>query len=105
MLMRPIVASGVVIEDLDADLCLYRAEVDEALVLNETAADIWRLADGRVSVDEITNQLAAAYQTSVEAIGPDVVAAVSELADRGYLVEAAPAPDSTPPAMSGAPTD
>lgn len=103
--MRPIVAAGVVIEDLDADLCLYRAEVDEALVLNETAADICRLADGRVSVGEIIDQLAAAYQTSIDAIRPDVVAAVSELADRGYLVEAAPAPDGTPPALSGTSTD
>ena len=79
---RPV--DDVVTEDLGADICLYRATA-EVLVLNETAADIWRLCDGDSSVSEIVQTLADAYRTPVDAMQSDIDTVIADLVDRGYL--------------------
>jgi len=53
VLIFPVPADGVSVEDVDAEVCLYRSDIDEVLVLNQSAADVWRLADGSLSVDEL----------------------------------------------------
>jgi hypothetical protein len=88
---RPIPAPGVVVEDLDDDVCLYRSDIDEVLVLNQSAGDIWRLADGARSVDAIAIRLADVYRTDEATVRTDVQAVVADLVARGYLVEQ-PAP-------------
>jgi hypothetical protein len=84
---RPIPAPGVVVEDLDDDVCLYRSDIDEVLVLNRSAGDIWRLADGGRSVETIATRLADVYRTDHETVRTDVQAVVADLVARGYLVE------------------
>ena len=91
MLSRPIPAVGVVVEDLDDDVCLYRSDIDEVLVLNQSAGDIWRLADGDRSVEAIATRLADVYGTDEATVRTDVQAVVADLLARGYLVEQ-PAP-------------
>jgi hypothetical protein len=85
MVERPVPARGVVIEELDDEVCLYRPTDDEVLILNTSAADIWRLADGSSTADEIVELLAAAYQVSTEQIRSDVLSALADLTDRGFL--------------------
>jgi len=84
-------APGVVIEDLDDDVCLYRPDIDEVLVLNREAGDIWRLADGDLTVDEIAHRLAGAYQRTVGDLQSQVADVVDDLTARGYLVTHGPA--------------
>ncbi|MGI8665370.1 MAG: PqqD family protein [Jatrophihabitans sp.] len=82
----------VVVEDLDDDVCLYRPDIDEVVVLNATAGDVWRLADGQLSMDEVIQRLASAYQLSVESVRGDVESVFIDLLDRGYLVDAGDRP-------------
>jgi hypothetical protein len=82
---RPLPAAGVEVEDLDDDACLYRPDIDEVLVLNRSAADVWRLADGTRTADEISDMLARAYQTNPDDVRPDVESVLGDLSVRGYL--------------------
>jgi hypothetical protein len=92
MLNRPVPADGIVAEDLDDDVCLYLPATDEALVLNQPAGDVWRLADGELTVDEIIARLAAVYARAADDLREDVLAVVADLAARGCLVEFVPDP-------------
>jgi hypothetical protein len=85
MVERPAPASGVVTEELDGEVCLYRPTDDEVLILNTSAADIWRLADGASTATEIVELLARAYQVSVEQIRADVLSTLADLTERGFL--------------------
>jgi hypothetical protein len=87
VLTRPAPAPGLVEEDLDNDVCLYRPDIDEVLVLNQSAGDVWRLADGTMTASEIVLRLAAAYSAEPKAIATEVQQVLSDLQVRGYLVE------------------
>jgi hypothetical protein len=71
--------------ELDGDISLYDRATSQALLLNATASDVWRLLDGEHTVDEIVDLLAAAYGTDPAAIRPDVVRTVAELGAAGLL--------------------
>ncbi|HEY7009006.1 MAG TPA: PqqD family protein [Jatrophihabitantaceae bacterium] len=88
MLERPAPAGGIVVEDLDDELCLYRPDTAEVLVLNQTAGDVWRLCDGSADVAEIVRLLASAYRSTPDALAEDVRAVLVDLHERGYLVDA-----------------
>ena len=85
---RPVAASGVVIEDLDDDICLYRPVDDEVVVLNRSAADVWRLADGTRTVPQILQQLVVLYEVVADDVRSDVHAVIDDLVARGFLVDA-----------------
>jgi hypothetical protein len=93
MTFRPSQRADVVVEDLDDELCLYRPDVDEVVVLNATAGDVWRLADGEQDSAEIVDLLAASYGQPAAAIRDEVLAALRELLDHGYLIDVAGAPE------------
>ena len=75
----------VTVEELDDGVCLFRATDDEVLILNSTAADIWRLAGDASDVDKLCRLLAEAYGTETAAIEADVRRILNELAGKGYL--------------------
>ncbi|HEY3716345.1 MAG TPA: PqqD family protein [Jatrophihabitantaceae bacterium] len=87
MIDRPTPAPNVVVEDLDDDVCLYRADIDEVLVLNQTAGDVWRLADGQLTVAAIAHRLARFYGADAAELHADVRSLVDDLTARGYLVD------------------
>jgi hypothetical protein len=89
MVTGPRPADGVTVEDFDDDLCLFRRDIDEVLVLNMSAADIWRLADGQTSVAQIVDLLARTYAVPCARVAPEVQDVVTQLIARGYLVETA----------------
>jgi hypothetical protein len=89
MMRCPSPLPGVVVEDLERDVCLYRVDTDEVLVLNQSGGDVWRLADGATPVEIIIEQLALAYQVDQETIRADVVAVIEDLGGKGFLVDAA----------------
>ena len=51
---------GIITKDIDGELLIYDRTRDRAHCLNETAAAIWKLCDGRRSVGEIAAQLSGA---------------------------------------------
>ena len=74
------------VDELDDELCLYRADVDEVLVLNPTAADIWRLIDGTVTADDIVAILTVAYAADPVRVRSDVERTIADLQDRGFVM-------------------
>ncbi|HET6210295.1 MAG TPA: PqqD family protein [Jatrophihabitans sp.] len=88
MVIRAQHAPGVLVEDLDQDVCLYRADIDEVLVLNATAGDVWRLTDGDYELDQVVQRLAEVYRLAADDIREQVRSVVADLLDRGYLVPA-----------------
>jgi hypothetical protein len=55
--------------------------------LNPTGAQVWELIDGLRTVEQIASAIARASGVGVERVIPDVVAFLSQLADR-QLIEA-----------------
>lgn len=60
---------------------------DELYTLNDTGRDIWRLLDGKNTLQDVTDQLAEEYQAEPGEIEQDVRGLVEELARRRFLVE------------------
>jgi Coenzyme PQQ synthesis protein D (PqqD) len=77
---------SVVAEQVDDDLCLYRPQSSDVAVLNRTAAEIWRLADGRAERGQITIELAARYDLDADEVAIEVDRVLTDLATRGFLV-------------------
>ena len=71
--------------EVDGDISIYDPRTEQVTVLNSTASDIWRLADGTYDVDEITGLLAAAYGVSPEEIETEVRETVDRLSGQGLL--------------------
>jgi hypothetical protein len=91
----PRLAAGVTVEDLDPDLCLFRPDIDEVLVLNQTAGDVVRLADGARSIVDMVELLARVYGQPSTDLAADVTAVVQDLSSRGYVQDAADAVGSS----------
>ncbi len=73
--------------EMGADLSLYHPGREEVTLLNETAADVWRLLDGATPLGRIVELLAAAYEIQPEQIADDVAATVLRLAEAGLVEE------------------
>ena len=59
---------------------------DELFSLNDTGKDIWRKLDGKATLAEVANALAAAYSAQPHEVERDVVGLVGELVRRKMLV-------------------
>ena len=77
----------VVETEIDESVALFHPVSGEAVVLNSTASDIWRLSDGELTLDELTAVLARSYGVDPGAIRDDVVRAVGDLRARGLLCD------------------
>ena len=71
--------------DVDGELSLYRSGSEEAVVLNSTASEIWRLTEQEHSLDEVVDAMADTYGVAADAIRADVVATVQSLHAAGLL--------------------
>ena len=71
--------------EVDGDIGLYDRATRQALVLSGTASDIWRLADGDHTLEELTGLLAATYGVPAERIRPSVERTVRDLVEAGFL--------------------
>jgi hypothetical protein len=56
---------AIITKEVDGELLVYDVTRDKAHCLNETAAAVWRLCDGRTSVAAIGERLAVSRQTAV----------------------------------------
>ena len=70
---------------IDDEAVVVRQRAGEVLVMNETAARLLELADGRTSVADWVEVLAAEYEVDRKALERDVLAFAMDLADEGML--------------------
>lgn len=81
-------ASDLILEaevEMDGEISLYNPSTEQVTILNGTASDIWRLADGEHTVDEIIDLLAAAYHVAQDEIARDVQDTVARFFEEGLL--------------------
>ena len=60
---------------------------DNLYTLNETGRDIWRLMDGKNTVQDAVNVLAERYKASVAAIEKDVFGLLGEFYERRFMTK------------------
>ena len=75
---------GIITKEVDGELLVYDLESDKAHCLNPSAAAIWKLCDGRTSIEEI----ATSMTTQTGAIVDEIVVSLA-VADfgRSHLLE------------------
>ncbi len=77
--------AGVVAREVGDCFALLSPHTAQVLVLNETASDVWRLADGELTLELIVELLARAYRVPPEMIRGEVARTVGALEDYGLL--------------------
>lgn len=77
--------SHIMETEVEEDISLYNPRTEQVVVLNGTASDIWRLADGSHTIGEIVDLLASSYGVSPDSIAPDVEKTVEDLAEAGLI--------------------
>lgn len=70
---------------VDEEAVVVRQRAGEVLVLNETAARLLELADGRSRVADWVDVLAGEYEVDREDLERDVLAFAVDLAEQGML--------------------
>jgi hypothetical protein len=71
--------------DVDGSLTIYRRDIDQVLVLNRTASDVWRLSDGTLDEAEVVDRLAQVYGLDPEDIVDDVRATIARFVREGFI--------------------
>jgi Coenzyme PQQ synthesis protein D (PqqD) len=75
----------LLVTELDGDLTIYDPSRDQAHALNGSAGDIWRLIDGEHELDDIVEQIAAAYSSSADEVRPHVVRTIDYFVDQELI--------------------
>ena len=76
---------GLVVEEMDEEILLYKPSTHEAIHLNGPAAAIWKLCDGTRTVKDIVECLGAEFPTSKSTIALEVQEAIDLLLRDGAL--------------------
>jgi pyrroloquinoline quinone biosynthesis protein D len=76
---------GVRLEEMDGETLLYRHTTRKSIYLNESATVVWKLCDGRRTIQQIIDVLADAYPDARPSITADVRYAVNGLVREGVL--------------------
>ena len=83
--LRPTAVRGVIEQEIDNDLLLYNPRTDSVHVLNETAAAVWWLCDGRRSGLQISQEVAQLYAQQVPDIDSEALEALAKLLAAGAV--------------------
>lgn len=78
-------SSGFKIEMIEGEILLYHLEDNSIYYLNQTAALIWHLCDGRRTVDEIITKVSEAYPESAGTIAGDVENILQQFLEFGAI--------------------
>ncbi len=76
---------GYYSEEMEGENLLYRLGGKKALYLNESAALVWRLCDGKRTVQEIIDILTQAYPEEAADLVTEVNETIDRLAREGAL--------------------
>lgn len=72
-------------EEVADEILLFDTENDVFVSLNPTASDIWRLATGEFSIDEIVIRLASSYGAQPDSIRADVESTITGFVDKELI--------------------
>ena len=75
--------SGLIVEELPGEVLVYDSESDSALCLNQTAAQIWKLCDGKTTPARMAHLVEKEFQITG---GNEVVALALEQLERSHLL-------------------
>lgn len=81
----PIPNEAVKLEELDDEYVLFNAKNTKVTYLNASAAMVWTLCDGQISVDEIITELKTQFPEQQQQINDDVMNVMQELAKNELL--------------------
>lgn len=81
----PQIVASVREMEIDGEITLFDAATQTALVLNQTASDVWRLIDGERTPDAIAHVLGHAYDADPVTVRTGVDAALAELREHGLV--------------------
>ena len=81
----PVPDTGYRLEEFDDELVLYHGTATQVVYLNETAAIVWRLCDGKRTVENICALLKEAYPNMADQVESDVTTTLAELVHSGAL--------------------
>lgn len=82
---RPIRSPDVTLQRVGAEAILHDRRNGRAHVINEPAARIWELCDGRATFDQIAEAFAAPYAMSATAVRDDVSYILDKFRELGVL--------------------
>ena len=68
----PISSKDVTLQRVGQEVILHDRRNGRAHVINETAAQVWELCDGRITLDQIVSALSASYQVPASVVREDV---------------------------------
>jgi Coenzyme PQQ synthesis protein D (PqqD) len=83
---RPRRREGASAVELDDNLALYDDVGQLLILLNTSAASVWELCDGAVTIDDMVQALVEAHDADAGVIELDVRQTVRKLADLGLLL-------------------
>ncbi len=82
---KPRRIAGYLLEKMDDELLLYHPAETKVMYCNQTASIIWQLCDGKRTVQEIVELLAAAYPAAADEVENDVQATLQQFAEHGAI--------------------
>ena len=75
----------IIESEIGDEISLYDPTTERVVVLNTTASDVWRLADGEHTIPEVVAMLARAYQVDPASIRDEVHSTVERLIEEQLL--------------------
>jgi hypothetical protein len=78
-------ADRIVESEVDGNISLFDPDTGEVSMLNDTASDLWRLADGSQTIEEMIELAARAYGVEPSSIADEVRATVETFEKKGFL--------------------
>jgi hypothetical protein len=82
---RPLPSADVSLQRVGNEAILHDRRNARAHVINDSAARIWQLCDGRATLDEIVNAFAASYGIPPSDVRDDVVSILSKFRELRVL--------------------
>lgn len=83
----PAIPDGLWTEDLEEEIVILVEADDQIHILNETAAEIWRLVDGQRSLDQIQRAFADTYpDVDPQILAEDVREVLDDLGKKGLVL-------------------
>ena len=81
----PTKVPGVHVSESDGHIMLSLSGSEQAFILNQTSAMIWRLSDGLSSVEKIIRMLSAGFPEAEGQIKTDVITTLESLKTAGVI--------------------
>ncbi len=80
---------NIIQTEIGDEISLYDPSSERVVVLNTTASDLWRLAEGDFTFDQVLGLLSKAYGVEAATIHDEVRGTVDRLRQEGLLEDGA----------------